>query len=46
MSLKRRVFEAAFKAKVALAAARGDRTTAQLVSQFGIHTSQMTAWKR
>lgn len=25
----------AFKAKVALAAARGDRTTAQLASQFG-----------
>jgi transposase-like protein len=46
MSFKRRVFEAAFKAKVALAAARGDRTTAQMASQFGIHTSQMTAWKR
>jgi transposase-like protein len=43
MSGKRRVFGAAFKAKVALAAARGDRTTAQLASQFGIHTSQVTA---
>ena len=37
---------AAFKAKVALAAAKGDRTTAQLASQFGIHTSQVTAWKK
>ena len=46
MSGKRRVFGAAFKAKVALAAARGDRTTAQLASQFGIHTSQVTAWKK
>ncbi len=43
MAGKRRVFGAAFKAKVALAAARGDRTTAQLASQFGIHTSQVTA---
>jgi putative transposase len=43
---KRRVYGAAFKAKVALAAAKGDRTTAQLASQFGIHTSQVTAWKK
>jgi transposase-like protein len=42
MGGKQRVFGAAFKAKVALAAARGDRTTAQLASQLGIHTSQMT----
>ena len=46
MAGKRRVFGAAFKAKVALAAAKGDRTTAQLASQFGIHTSQVTAWKK
>jgi len=46
MAGKRRVFGAAFKAKVALAAANGDRTTAQLASQFGIHTSQVTAWKK
>ncbi len=30
MARKRRIFGAAFKAKVALAAARGDRTTAEL----------------
>ena len=29
-----------------MAAAKGDRTTAQLASQFGIHTSQVTAWKK
>jgi transposase len=40
---KRRVCRAPFKAKAALAAAKGDRTTAQLASQFGIHTSQITA---
>ena len=34
-----------FKAKVALAAVRGDRTIAQLSDQHGVHVSQITAWK-
>ena len=34
-----------FKAKVALAAIKGDRTIAQLSDQFGVHVSQITAWK-
>ena len=34
MTRKRRVFGAAFKAKVALAAVRGDKTTAQLAAEF------------
>lgn len=46
MPRKRRVFSAAYKAKVALAAARGDKTTAELASKFGIHSSQVTAWKK
>jgi len=46
MSRKRRVFGAAFKAKVALAAARGEKTTAQLASEFSVHTSQVTSWKK
>ena len=46
MTRKRRTFGPAFKAKVALAAAKGDRTTAQLASDFGVHTSQVTAWKK
>jgi putative transposase len=46
MSRKRRVFGASFKAKVALAAARGDRTTAELASQFSVHSSQVAAWKK
>ena len=37
MTRKRRTFGAAFKAKVALAAARGDRTTAQLASGYRVH---------
>lgn len=46
MARKRRSFSGSFKAKVALAAARGDRSTAELASKFGIHTSQVTAWKK
>ena len=46
MSRKRRSLGASLKAKVALAAVRGDRTTAQLASEFGVHTSQVTAWKK
>ena len=46
MTRKRRVFGAAFKAKVALAAVRGDKSTAQLASEFSVHTSQVTAWKK
>jgi transposase len=46
MTRKRRVFGPSFKAKVALAAVRGDKTTAQLASEFSVHTSQVTAWKK
>jgi len=41
----RRNHSAAFKAKVALAAIKGDRTIQQLSDQFGIHVSQISAWK-
>jgi len=46
MSRKRRVFGGAFKAKVALAAVRGDQTTAQLASEYEVHASQVAAWKQ
>lgn len=46
MTRKRRIFSAAYKAKVALAAAREDQTTAQLASKFAVHASQVTAWKK
>ena len=35
MTRKRRAFSPAFKAKVALAAVRGDKTTAELAAKFG-----------
>ena len=38
MARKRRSFGAAFKAKVALTACRGEKTTAQLAAEFGVHT--------
>ena len=41
----RRNHTPAFKAKVALAAVRGDKTVAELVQQFDVHASQITAWK-
>ena len=41
----RRNHSAAFKAKVALAAIKGERTIAQLADQFDVHANQITAWK-
>ena len=41
----RRNHSPAFKAKVALAAIKGDKTIAQLSDQHGVHVSQITAWK-
>jgi transposase len=41
----RRNHSSAFKAKVALAAIKGDRTIAQLSEQFDVHPNQITAWK-
>jgi len=35
----------AFKAKVALAAVKGDRTLAQLAEQFDVHPNQIASWK-
>jgi putative transposase len=46
MARKRRNFSGAFKAKVALAACRGDKTTAQLAAEFEVHAGQITAWKK
>src|ERR1700732_223138 len=41
----RRNHSPAFKAKVALAAVKGDRTIAQLAEHFDVHPNQITTWK-
>jgi transposase-like protein len=46
MSKRRRSFTKEFRAKVALAAVRGDKTTAELASEFGVHTNQVSSWKK
>src|SRR5215469_18922485 len=41
----RRNHTPAFKAKVAIAAIKGDRTLAQLAEQFDVHPNQIMTWK-
>lgn len=43
---QRRKMDAALKAKVALAAIRGEQTTAQICSAYGVHSSQVAKWKK
>ena len=42
----RRVFNPEFKAKVALAALREDKTLAELCQQFELHPNQIIDWKK
>ena len=46
MRRKRRNHSAAFKAKVALAASRGDKTLAELAEQYDVHPNQIQDWRR
>ena len=41
----RRNHSPAFKAKVALAAIKGERTLAELAQQFDVHPNQITQWR-
>jgi transposase-like protein len=45
MRRKRRNHSPAFKAKVALAALQGDKTLAQLSSQYDVHVNQIQTWR-
>ena len=45
MRRKRRNHSPDFKAKVAVAALKGDLTLAELAEKFDIHPNQITEWK-
>lgn len=42
----RRNHDAAFKAKVALEAVKGEKTLAQLSSEYGVHANQIGQWRK
>lgn len=42
----RKSYDAAFKAKVALEAIKGEKTMAQLSSEYGVHVNQIGQWQK
>ena len=46
MAGKRKVHTAAFKAQVALAALKGDRTANEVASHYGVHPTLIHGWKK
>jgi putative transposase len=46
MAGKRKQHTATFKAQVALAALKGDRTVNELASQYGVHPTLIHGWKK
>lgn len=44
--MKRNTFTSEFKAKVAIAALKGQQTTNEIAQEFGVHPTQVNAWKK
>lgn len=44
--MMRKKFEAGFKARVALEAIKGEKTLAEISSQYGVHPNMITRWKQ
>ena len=42
----RKRYEASFKARVALAALKDNKTLSELASEFGVHSNLISQWKR
>ena len=46
MGARRKQHSAQFKAQVAMAALAGDKTLAELASEFGVHPTMISTWKQ
>jgi len=46
MKETKRKHDGAFKARVILEVIRGQRTIAEIASEYGVHPNQITAWKK
>ena len=46
MGTKRKQHSAEFKAQVAMAALSGDKTLAELASEYGVHPTMISTWKQ
>ena len=45
LSSMRKTYNAAFKAKLAFEAAKGEKTIAQIASEFSVHPNQIRLWR-
>ena len=46
MRSMRKKIEPALKAKVAIEAIKGEKTVAEIASQFGVHPNQVSQWRK
>ena len=44
--MTRKTFTPKFKSKIAIEALKGHQTVNQIASEFGVHASQVNAWKK